>query len=158
VNAGPTALLVDWIARRHVGENVLRVSIHSPHKREVVFEKRVVLMGLTNNSLSAEHTVGEVGEVAWDLQIDAGADWIAPDIFPARLLNMTDLALISAPLARFSGRIRHGKHTSELQHELGVVSHYWGRRLAPEWWWVSASQFDQPDVVVECTVFKTGVW
>jgi hypothetical protein len=42
--AGSTALLVVWIARRRANEYWLRVSIHSPLKREVLLEKRAVLM------------------------------------------------------------------------------------------------------------------
>ena len=38
VNNGPVALIVDWIERRKSKEHVLRVSIHSPYKREVIFE------------------------------------------------------------------------------------------------------------------------
>ena len=158
VNAGPTALLVDWIVRRQANENILRVSIHSPQGREVLFDKRPVLMGIGSNFLSAERTAGQVGDVEWELEIDDRNEWIAPDIFPARLLSMTDLALVSAPLARFSGWIRHGKHEVKLDRSPGMLSQYWGRKLAPEWWWVSASQFDQEGVAVECAVFKSGVW
>jgi hypothetical protein len=110
VNAGPTALLVDWIARRRANEHWLRVSIHSPHKREVLFEKRAVLTPDEHNGLSPRRTVGHLGEVAWELDIDAGADCIAPDIFPARLLRMPDLSGVSAPLATFTGWIRHAEH------------------------------------------------
>src|SRR5258706_11090527 len=158
VNAGPTALLVDWIARRQTNENVLRVSIHSPRGRDVIFENRPVLMGVGSNFLSTQRTVGDVGDIAWELDIDDGNEWIAPDIFPARLLSMTDMTLDSAPLARFSGWIRHGKHEVNLDGSPGMLSQYWGRKLMPEWWWVSASQFDQPGMAVECTVLKTGAW
>jgi hypothetical protein len=39
-----------------------------------------------------------------------------------------------------------------------MISHYWGRQLAPEWWWVSANQFDRQGVAVECTVLRSGLW
>jgi hypothetical protein len=158
VNAGPTALLVDWIARRKTNHNLLRVSIHSPHKREVLFEDQPVLMSPPHNFLSEGRTVGRLGDVSWELDIDPGTKWIAPDIFPARLLSMTDLSIISAPLATFTGWIRHADHSIELDHAPGVVSQYWGRQLAAEWWWVSASQFDQPGVAVECSVLRSAMW
>ena len=103
VNAGPTALIVDWIARRRANEHWLRVSIHSPHKREVLFEKRAVFMSDGHDFLSDRRTAGRLGDVSWELDIDPGADWIAPDIFPARLLRMLDIVGVSAPLATFSG-------------------------------------------------------
>jgi hypothetical protein len=158
VNAGPTALLVDWIARRRANEHWLRVSIHSPHKREVLFEKRAVLMPGEHDCLSARRTVGRLGEVSWELEIDPGADWITPDIFPARLLRMPDASIVSAPLATFTGSIRHAGHHAALQNAPGLVSHYWGRQLASEWWWVSASQFDEPGIAVECFAARSSVW
>ena len=39
-----------------------------------------------------------------------------------------------------------------------MVSHYWGRQLPGEWWWISANQFNRPDVAVECSVFRSRVW
>jgi hypothetical protein len=158
VNAGPTALLVDWIARRRANEHWLRVSIHSPHKREVLFEKRAVLMADEHDCLSTRRTVGHLGEASWELDIDPGADRIAPDIFPARLLRMPDLLGVSAPLATFTGWIRHAEHHAAFQDTPGLVAHYWGRQLPSEWWWVSASQFDQPGIAVECFVIRSAVW
>jgi len=158
VNTGPTALLVDWIARRRAKEQWLRVSIHSPHKREVLFESRAVHMPDERDDLSARRTVGRLGEVSWELDIDFGADWIAPDIFPARLLRMPDMSIVSAPLATFTGSIRHAGHHEQLQNAPGLVAHYWGRQLASEWWWVSASQFDEPRLAVECSVIRSAAW
>jgi hypothetical protein len=157
VNAGPVALLVDWIARRRVSENVLRVSIHSPQGRAVLFETQTPLFG-ERSFLHAERTVGRAGNVEWELEIEPGDGWIAPDIFPAALLGMTDLTLVSAPLVFFTGWIRHSDRQFEVQRSPGMVSHYWGRGLAPEWWWVSANQFDREEVAVECTVLRTGLW
>jgi len=38
VNVGPIALIVDWIERHKTKEHLLRASIHSPYKREVIFK------------------------------------------------------------------------------------------------------------------------
>ena len=157
VNAGPVALLVDWIARRRVSENVLRVSIHSPQGRAVLFETQTPLFG-ERSFLHAERTVGRAGNVEWELEIEPGDGWIAPDIFPAKLLRMPDLVLASAPRAAFTGWIRIGDQRAQLQRAPGMVSHYWGRQLASEWWWASASQFDREGVAVECTVLRSGAW
>jgi hypothetical protein len=157
VNTGPVSLLVDWIARRKVNEHWLRVSIHTHQKRDVLFEKLVTLMP-QDNFLTTQRTVGHLDDVAWELDIQPGQDWIKPDIFPAGLLQMTDLSLVSAPLATFTGWIRHGGQQTTLQNTPGVISQYWGRQLASEWWWISANQFDKADVAVECAVLRSSLW
>src|SRR5574341_1658647 len=179
VNAGPVALLVDWIARRRVNENWLRVSIHSPLKRAVLFEKQASLLpnalppqfdcggnsgamagtvAFQRSCLNARRTVGQIEDVAWELEIDAGAEWIAPDIFPAKLLRIPDLVLVSAPLAAFTGWVQISEQRTQLDRAPGMMSHYWGRQLASEWWWVSANQLDREGVAVECAVLRSGIW
>ena len=71
---------------------------------------------------------------------------------------MTDLIIVSAPLARFNGWIRHGSQQTSFNNGSGLISHYWGRKLAPEWWWISAHQFDQEGTAVECMVFRSSLW
>ena len=157
VNSGQIALLVDWISKRNENQNWLRVSIHSPTKREVLFERLIEIMP-GDNYLNLHRTVGHLNDVAWDLAIDPGNDLIKPDIFPIGLLRMTDLLLVSAPLACFSGWIRHRGIEYILENTTGMISHYWGRQLASDWWWVSANQFDKEDISVECSLFHTNLW
>ena len=158
VNAEPVALLVDWIARRRTHEHWLRVSLHSPGLRAVLFDKHASPVSQGQSFLTAARTAGQLGEVAWELDIELGAGWIDPNIFPISLLRMTDFSLVSAPLVRFTGWVRCGDHRVDLQRAPGMISHYWGRQLSPEWWWVSANQFDRQGVAVECTVLRSGVW
>ena len=158
VNAGSTALLVDWITRRAHNEHVLRVSIHSPQPRAVLFNKLPSPMIEGQGFITSERAVGQLGDVAWELEIDCEDERIEPDIFPARLLQMTDLTLVSAPLASFTGQIRHGPLRVELDHAPGMLAHYWGRQLAHEWWWVSANQFDREGIAVECVVLRSSLW
>lgn len=159
VNAGPVAILVDWMARRRLGECWLRVSLHSPQRRKVLFEKQPAFsLVRDHNFLNPQRTAGQLGEVAWDLTIASGQEWIVPDIFPATLLQMMDLALVSAPQATFSGWIRVDGQPYDVQQAPGMLSHYWGRHLAPEWWWISANQFDQSDVAVECSILRSNLW
>ena len=47
LNSGPIALLVDWIARRRIGEQWLRVSVHSPHRCEVLFCRWLISISAT---------------------------------------------------------------------------------------------------------------
>lgn len=157
VNHGPIALIVDWIERRQLKEHALRVSIHSPYKREVIFEQLDSFMP-GDSFLSATKTVGHCGDVSWDLDIDLGSERLKPDIFPAGLLRMPDTLYESAPLAKFTGWIRHGSRRITLDGIRGSVTQYWGRQLIQEWWWLSAHQFDVENVAVECCVLRTSLW
>jgi hypothetical protein len=158
VNARPLALLVDWIARRRTHENWLRVSIHAPEKRAVLFDKQASPVSQGHTFLSADRTVGHLDEVAWELDFELGVEWVDPNIFPLSLLSITDLSLVSAPLVTFTGWVRYGDDQITLQRVPGMISHYWGRQLSPTWWWVSANQFDREGVAVECTVLRSGLW
>lgn len=158
VNAGSLALLVDWIARRRRNECVLRVSIHSPQWRAVLFDQLPAPMIEEQNFITTQRTVGHLGDVAWALDIDCIDERIEPDLFSARLLRMTDLTLVSAPRATFTGQISHGTLRVELDRAPGMIAHYWGRQLPSEWWWVSANQFDREGVAVECVVSRSGLW
>jgi len=158
VNAGSVALLVDWIARRKHNENVLRVSIHSPQQRVVLFDKLPSPMIDEQNFMTTERTQGSLGDISWALDITCDNDRVDPNFRLDKLLQITDLALLGAPLAKFSGWIQHGPLHVALQHAPGMIAHYWGRQLPHEWWWISANQFDQQDVAVECAVVRTSVW
>jgi hypothetical protein len=157
VNSDSIALIVDWIERRKLNEHVLRVSVHSPHKREVIFEKLDSFMP-SDNFLSQKKTVGHCGDVSWDLDIELGSETIKPDIFPARLFKMPDTLYKSSPLAKFTGWIRHGNEQVTVDQVCGAVTLYWGRQLIQEWWWMSAHQFDQENVAMECSVLRTSLW
>jgi hypothetical protein len=157
LNVGKMALLVDWIARRRSNEHILRASIHSSYKREVVFENLPSFVTDTN-FLQSDCTKGQIGEIAWDLSIDLQNKWIYPDIYPSRLSNMLDSVLDSAPLARFSGWIRHGKEEVRFENVTGMVSLYWGRSLNQDWWWLSANQFEQEGFAVEAAVAHSRLW
>jgi hypothetical protein len=121
VNNGPVALIVDWIERRKSKEHVLRVSVHSPYKREVIFEGLESFMP-SDNFLSQKKTTGHAGDVSWDLDIELGSEQIKPDIFPAGLLRMPDTLYKSAPLAKFTGWIRHGNEKIFLDRVYGAVT------------------------------------
>ena len=157
INAGPIALIVDWIERRRLKEHWLRVSIHSPHKREVIFEKLDTFMP-KDNFLNTQQTAGHVGDVSWELDIELNNEKIKPDIFPMGLLKVPDTLYESAPMAKFTGWIRHGTEKFSVDRVYGAVTRYWGRQLIPEWWWLSAHQFNVEGVAVECSVFRTGLW
>src|SRR5687768_8492175 len=99
VNAGSVALLVDWIVRRGQNENVLRVSIHSPQKRAVLFDTLPAPMIDQQNFMTTSHTRGRLADISWALDIECDEARVDPNFFLDKLLGITDLALLSAPLA-----------------------------------------------------------
>jgi len=156
VNAGPIALLVDWIVYSQRHEQWMRISIHTPTRRTVLVD-RTSAAG-TRSFLTSRHTAGSHGEVQWNLAIEDGDRWLVPDIFPARATHMPDLILATAPRSVFRGWITYDGQRFGVEAAPGVLSHYWGRQLAPSWWWAAAHQFDRPDVVVECSVMRSHLW
>lgn len=157
VNAGPIALIVDWIERRKLNEHILRASVHSPYKREVIFEKLDSFMP-ADNFMTTQRTVGHAGEVSWELEIVPKGEWYKPDLFPAGLLKMPDLASIMSPFVMFNGWIRHGQHHFTVNNLPGSMTQYWGRQLPLEWWWVSAHQLDREGIIVEGTALRSRIW
>lgn len=158
VNSGSVALLVDWIARRGEGRNLLRVSIHSPEGRVVLFEDVPALIQNPISWLTQQQTKGQLGDIRWQLTIQPETHWIHPQLFPATQLQLPDMRLSSLPQARFNGWIEHGKSRFEIKESAGMVAHYWGRQLPPQWWWISVNQFDQPNFTLEAMVVRSHIW
>lgn len=149
VNAGPYALLVDWIDRRPVGESLLRVSVHAPGRRAVLWGAGA------SGELVPNHTSGDLDGVAWQLAIGNTAGWINPQPPLAPQLRLFDMSLVSAPDVIFTGWLRVDGQEVQLQQARGMLAHYWGRGLPSAWWWLSANQFDQPGVALECMLVRS---
>lgn len=165
VNAGRAALLVDWIVRRDARQATLRVGTETPEYRSVIFdtrpawsaETRAVTIG--DAVLGSGESRGRTGDVAWDLHYDAGPIVVAPqEAVPLAFLRPLDMELLSLPEVRFAGHIEVRGRRYAVEDSAGTLSHYMGRRLPREWWWVSASQFDEGDVSVESTLARTRVF
>ncbi|HSB88944.1 MAG TPA: tocopherol cyclase family protein [Anaerolineales bacterium] len=73
-------------------------------------------------------------------------------------MKIFDMSLESAPTVTFNGWIEHHGDRYPVVDALGMLSHYWGRGLPKEWWWISANQFDSAGISVECTVLRSHVW
>lgn len=158
VNHERTALLVDWICRRTSDIGVIRISIHSPEGGEVLCSPHPAILRHGAPELAMEETSWQRGSVRWHLTIEATPDRIRPQIFPAEQLELFDMSLESAPSVTFDGWIEHHGERFPVAHASGMLSHYWGRRLPQEWWWLSANQFADADVSIECTVLRSRVW
>lgn len=158
VNAAPVALLVDWICRRTAQAGVLRISIHSPQGREVLESPHPAILRHGAAELAMEEASWPRGDVRWHLAIKTSMERVRPQLFPAEHLKLFDMSLESAPFARFNGWIEHRGEQYPVVNGAGMLSHYWGRRLPADWWWVSANQFGNADVCVECTILRSGIW
>jgi hypothetical protein len=147
VNHHDVALLVDWICRRRVSVGLLRTS--TPLGREVFAHPAILRHGAVE--LAMQETSWPRGDARWHLSIRASAERIRPQIFPAEQLKVFDMSLESAPSAVFNGWIEHRGRRFPIADAAGMLSHYWGRNLPEEWWWISAT-VRQPDISVECTI------
>lgn len=158
VNQPPVALLVDWICRRRAGAGVVRISVHSPAGREVLHAPHPAVLRHGAAELAMTETAWRRGPVRWHLRLRASANRVRPHIPLAETLRLFDLSLESAPSVTFDGWIEHRGERFPIEAARGMVSHYWGRALPPEWWWISANRFDAPDVVVECALLRSRLW
>jgi len=158
LNAGPVALLVDWVIRRRERRAFVRVSSHAPGFRSVQFLDVEAADVLEAASRLPAVTAGRVGDTTWALEAEVIDGWIAPDVFPARALQMADVSLVSAPQVAFRGRVEVGDHQESPAGARGMIAHYWGRQLPTAWWWISAQPQDRPDFAVEAAVLRTALW
>jgi hypothetical protein len=158
VNQGSTALLVDWICRRKEQTGTLRVSIHSPKGREVTFSPHPAILRHGAPELAMEETSWPRGDIRWHLAMRPSIDRIRPQLFPAEQLGLFDMSLESAPSVIFNGWIEHRGQRVPVVDAFGMVSHYWGRQLPAEWWWVSANQFSDAGASLECAFLRSHVW
>lgn len=158
LNTPEVALIVDWICRRQLGSGVLRTSVHSPVAREVLFTPHPAILRHGAPELAMAETSWPRGDVRWDLAIRALDERIRPQLFPAEQLRMFDMSLVSAPSVFFDGWIEHRGDRFPVEDARGMISHYWGRQLPPEWWWLSANLDQGPDASLEATILHTHVW
>jgi hypothetical protein len=98
------------------------------------------------------------GDIRWHLYLEPSSDRIRPQLFFAEQLQVFDMSLESAPRVTFNGWIEHRGQRFPILDSDGMLSHYWGRRLPREWWWISANRFEDPEVSVECTLLRSRVW
>jgi hypothetical protein len=158
VNHNGVALLVDWICRRRENTGVLRTSIHSPQGREVLFSPHPAILRHGAPELAMQETSWPRGAIRWHLTLQPSADRIRPQIFPAEQVRAFDMSLESAPSVVFNGWIEHRGQPFPVTDARGSLSHYWGRSLPREWWWISANQFGDSDIALECTALRSRVW
>jgi hypothetical protein len=165
VHVGNLAFLVDVIVRRRSSMAETRVSLwvaerpRIEHAPSPMFEVQPRLVTTKDAELTPTGSRGTVADIAWDLAWDRGAQ-VIPSV--PRVIEATralDLWTELYPRTVFSGSITIGSVRYDVEGLPGVFMHYWGRRLADRWLWVSASRFDD-DVArrVELLVVRSRVY
>jgi hypothetical protein len=152
------ALLVDVIIRRAPRSAEVRVSLWLGGAGRVIHAQTIdltatpteIVAGLTQ--LRAGASIGEAEDVRWDLRWQEGP-LVTPLGGAMSRLEPFDTVLLVWPFARFDGWVEIGDRRFDVRDVPGTFYHYWGRGLAPQWVWLSASSFDgEPDRRVEAIV------
>ncbi|HEX5014802.1 MAG TPA: hypothetical protein VFV72_11670 [Candidatus Limnocylindrales bacterium] len=154
-HAGDLAFLVDLIVRRATGRAEVRVSqwlrgagrvIHAETQDWSAEPGRVRIGGAT---LQPGRCVGSADDVSWDLTWSQG-QVLSPLRGVIARLEPFDTTLVVWPCAVFDGSVDVGGERFDVTDLRGTFYHYWGRRLADRWIWLSATQIDDhPDLRVE---------
>jgi hypothetical protein len=154
-HVGDLAFLVDLIVRRRTGLAEVRVSQWLRGVGRVVHDEMsdwstnptAVRIGQTN--LQAGRCAGSTDDIAWDLWWREG-EVLSPMRGLIARVEPFDTTLVVWPHATFGGSVQVGAERFELSDVPGTFYHYWGRRLADRWIWLSATQFEgHPDRRVE---------
>ena len=159
------ALLVDVIHRRTERVVDLRLanwqegkpSVHRI-RRESPGTEEVDPGRVVDCDLTLQSSRGSCGPISWNLKFDVGRTMISAPPTPWRQLGAFDLSLASWPRARATGGVTIDGRTDALLDRPSMLCHYWGRQLPRRWLWLSANDFDRPDVAVEAGVLRSQVW
>jgi hypothetical protein len=154
-HVGELAFLVDLIVRRQTGLAEVRVSQWLRGVGRVVHDETSdwstspseVRIGRT--TLQHGRCAGSADDIAWDLSWREG-EVLSPMRGLIARVEPFDTTLVVWPQATFTGSVQVGVERFELSDLAGTFYHYWGRRLADRWVWLSATQLDgHPDQRVE---------
>ena len=100
-----------------------------------------------------------VGDCRWDLAWIVGNARVRPTVPILGALHPGDLDIVIYPAARFEGWVEVAGERFEVAGRPGTFTHYWGRRLADRWVWVSAAEFPgEPNRRVEALQAWTRTW
>ena len=159
------ALLVDLILRRDEGTVELRVSSWNHGTAQIHRLVREYRAGpvsdpaqVVGGELTLRSSRGSCGPISWDLDFAITPTGLSTPPAPWRQLETFDLALTSWPVATATGTVTLDARTEELVSRPAMLCHYWGRELPRRWLWLSASDFDRPNVAVEVGVLRSKAW
>ena len=146
-HVGDLAFLVDLIVRRQTGLAEVRVSQWLRGVGRVVHDETSdwstsnaeVRIGRT--ILQQGRCTGSTDDIAWDLSWREG-EVLSPLRGLIARVEPFDTTLVVWPQARFSGSVQVGAERFELSDLPGTFYHYWGRRLADRWVWLSVTHLE----------------
>jgi hypothetical protein len=154
-HVGDLGFLVDLIIRRGTGVGEVRVSQWLRGSGRVVHRETPDWSTSPNEvrigaaTLQPGRCVGSADDISWDLSWTEGPVLSALRGRIARF-EPFDTTLVVWPDAVFTGSVLVGAERFDVNEVPGAFYHYWGRRLADRWVWLSATQFEgQPDRRVE---------
>jgi len=164
-HADDLGFLVDFIARRKPFPTVeVRVSRWVRGMGAVVREVGAPaagpsLVATDVATFDATRSVGNVADCSWDLSWDLGPYLVSSKPWFFGPFEPTDISLIALPGATFNGWVEVAGERFEVAGRPGAVTHYWGRRLADRWIWISASDFPgEPQRRLEAGIAWTKTW
>jgi hypothetical protein len=164
LHAGDLAFLVDFIVRRRTVAAEVRVSLWVRGRGRVAriddlgWQADPGAVAIGASRFEAGRSVGAVDDIAWDLTYEAGAGRAAPAVPLLSRLHPFDLELVSRPGARFQGYVVVAGERFDIVDTPGSLTHYWGRRLADRWHWISADSFGDTDLTIEAVALRTRLW
>lgn len=157
--------LVDYIVRRPTGKAEVRVSLWAGGRQGV---ERLVsedwsavgsAVSIGGQTLDTRGSRGEVNDVSWELEWDRGPAIVDPRPALMGPLHPFDTEIVVRPLARFSGSVTVADRTYRFADVPGALYHYWGRRLADRWCWISVTEFEHnPHQRLELVVANSKLW
>ena len=164
-HAGELGFLVDFICRQKPSPIVeVRVSRWVRGTGAVVRDVGLPvtgpsLAGSATATFDATRSAGVVADCRWDLSWDVGRFEVNSKPWFFGPFEPTDIALLALPGATFDGWVEVAGERFEVARRAGAVTHYWGRRLADRWIWISATDFpDEPQRRLEAGVAWTRTW
>ena len=146
-HVGELAFLVDLIIRRRTGLAEVRVSQWLRGAGRVVHAETGDWSSSANEVRIGETVLrpgrcaGLADDIEWDLSWHEGFLVAAMRGLVVRMQPF-DTTLVVWPEARFTGTVRVGSELFTLTQQPGAFYHYWGRRLADRWVWLSATEFE----------------
>jgi hypothetical protein len=164
-HAGDLAFLVDFILRRRTDEAEVRVSIWVRGEGRV---ERLVsrswsadtnTVSIGGQRLTSSGSTGATADISWELRWQPGEPLVDPRPWFLGPMHPFDMELLLRPAALFSGVVTVAGERFDVIDVPGLLTHYWGRRLAKSWCWISATEFeDSPVRRVEFLIARSGLW
>jgi hypothetical protein len=108
--------------------------------------------------LTLQISRGSCGPISWDLSFDVARATLSAPPAPWRQLGTFDLSLTSWPRAKATSDVTINGRTHALLDRPSMLCHYWGRQLPKRWLWLSAKDFDRPELAVEASILRSQAW